>query len=78
MHYLPFADNFLTGAALTLLLPLGLLIAIAVWYMLAVKRVPADTPLSSSALPPAEMVDAAGPDVVADITPSGDPRIDET
>jgi hypothetical protein len=37
---IPFADNFLAGSLLTLLLPIGLLIAIAVWYMVAVRRVP--------------------------------------
>ena len=29
---LPFADNFLAGSLLSLLLPIGLLIAIAIWF----------------------------------------------
>ncbi len=32
---IPFADNFLAGSLLTLLMPVGLLIAIAVWYVLS-------------------------------------------
>ena len=67
---IPFADNFMAGAVLSLVLPVGLLIAIAVWYMIAVRRVPGDTPESSSALPPAEI--AAG-DSVDHITPA-DPQ----
>jgi hypothetical protein len=69
---IPFADNFMAGAVLSLVLPVGLLIAIAVWYMIAVRRVPGDTPESSSALPPAEIVAAAG-DSVDHITPA-DPQ----
>ncbi len=77
MHHLPFADAFLTGAVLSLLLPAGLLIAIATWYVFAVRRVPADTPASSPALPSDEVVEAAGPEAVSEVTPSGDPRVDE-
>ena len=77
MPSLPFADNFTTGAVLTLALPLALLIAIAVWYAFAVQRVPADTPASSPALPSDEVVQAAGAEAVSEVTPSGDPRIDE-
>jgi hypothetical protein len=68
----PFADNFLAGSLLTIVLPLGLLIAIAVWYVVAVRRVPTDTPVSSPALPPDEIVEAAGPAVVADVTLEAD------
>ena len=64
-----FADNFQAGAVLTLVMPIALLIAIAVWYMIAVRRIPQDTPESSSALPTAEIVAAAG-DTVDDITPA--------
>ena len=67
-----FADNFQAGAVLTLVMPITLLIVIAVWYMFAVRRVPGDTPESSSALPPAEIVAAAG-DSVDHITPA-DPQ----
>ena len=59
MPHLLFADNFLAGSLLTLLLPTLLLSAIAVWYVLEVKRVPKDTPTSSAALPPPEGVAAA-------------------
>ncbi len=69
MPPIPFADNFLAGSLLTILLPIGLLIAIAIWYLLAVRRVPKDTPTSSVSLPPREMVEAAGAAAVAEITP---------
>lgn len=59
MPHLVLADNFLAGSLLTLLLPTLLLSAIAVWYVLEVKRVPKDTPTSSTALPPPEVVAAA-------------------
>jgi hypothetical protein len=72
MPPIPFADSFNAGAVLTLALPIGLLIAIAIWYLVAIRHVPQDTPISSLALPPQEMVDAAGPDVVADITLEAD------
>jgi hypothetical protein len=73
MPPLPFADSFLAGSLLTIALPLGLLIAIAIWYVIAVQRVPADTPSSSPSLPPTEVVDAAGPAVVSDVTPADHP-----
>jgi hypothetical protein len=73
MSPLLFADSFLAGSLLTILLPLGLLIAIAIWYVLAIKRVPKDTPASSPSLPPDEVVEAAGPAAVADITPADPP-----
>ncbi len=72
MLALPFADSFLAGSVLTIALPLGLLIAIAIWYLVAVRRVPADTPVSSPALPADEVVEAAGPAVVADVTLEAD------
>lgn len=31
---IPVADNFLTGSVLTLVLPLGVLIVVAVWYVM--------------------------------------------
>jgi hypothetical protein len=68
---IPFADNFLAGAVLTLVMPIGLLIAIAVWYLIAVRHVPSDTPESSSTLP-REVVTAAG-DSVSEVTPA-DPQ----
>jgi len=48
---IPFADNFLAGSLLTLLMPTLLLIAIAIWFVVAVRRVPEDTPETSAALP---------------------------
>jgi hypothetical protein len=77
MPPLQFADSFLAGSLLTILLPLGLLIAVAIWYVIAVKRVPKDTPESSPALPAPEVVEAAGPAAVAEITPA-DPPADES
>jgi len=68
MPPMPFADSFLAGSLLTIVLPLALLIAIAIWYVFAVRRVPADTPTTSPALPHPDVVEAAGPEVVADIT----------
>jgi len=70
---LTLADNFQIGAALTLAMPLGLLLVLAVWFMFVLRRVPKDTPESSTALPPAEMVAGAG-DTVHEITPIDDPR----
>jgi hypothetical protein len=58
-----FADNFLAGSLLTILMPTGLLIAIAIWYVLAVKRVPKDTPTSSATLHSSEALAAADPEI---------------
>jgi hypothetical protein len=43
MPTIPFADNFLAGSIISLLLPVGLLIVISVWYWRAVRRIPEDT-----------------------------------
>lgn len=40
MLSIPIADGFLTGSLLSLLLPVCLLIAIAIWLVFVVKRVP--------------------------------------
>jgi hypothetical protein len=69
-----FADGFLAGSLLTWVLPIGLLIVIAIWYMLLLKRMPADTPAASAALPTPEVLAAADPaaeDIVA-IPPADD------
>ncbi len=74
---LTLADNFQIGAALTLLMPVGLVLVIAVSFMVVVRRVPKDTPESSTALPPPEMVAAAG-DAIHELTPIDDvppPRV---
>jgi hypothetical protein len=39
MTFVPFAD-FLAGALLSLLLPVTLLIALVVWYVMFIRRVP--------------------------------------
>jgi hypothetical protein len=54
-----FADNFLAGSLLSLLLPTLLLTALAVWLWRITSRVPAHTPVSSPALPPPDVVAAA-------------------
>jgi hypothetical protein len=59
MPPLLFADNFLAGSLLSLFVPAGLLIAIAVWHVRAVRHIPEDTPESASALPSPEVL-AAG------------------
>lgn len=40
MLVIPFADNFLAGAVLSLVLPAGLLVAMVIWYHLQLRRVP--------------------------------------
>ncbi len=69
-----FADNFLAGSLLSLLLPTGLLITIAVWYVRTVKRVPQDTPTASAALPSSDVLAAADPEAedILDIPPADD------
>jgi hypothetical protein len=57
-----FADGFLAGSLLTLLLPIGLLVAIATWYVLTLRRMPKDTPTASAALPSSDVLAAADPD----------------
>lgn len=59
MPHLLFADNFLAGSLLTLLMPVLVLSALAVWYLIEVKRVPTDTPTTATTLPPQEMLAAA-------------------
>ena len=48
---LPFADNFLAGSLLSLLLPAGLLIVVAVWLGRTIARLPSD-PGTTAAPPP--------------------------
>ena len=40
MLVIPFADNFLAGAIISLVIPAGLLVAVVIWYHLQVRRVP--------------------------------------
>ena len=74
MPPIPFADNFLAGSLLTILLPIGLLIAIAIWYVVLFRRVPEDTPVTSPSLPSAKTVTAADrgvDDAQGGVTPTG-------
>jgi hypothetical protein len=48
---IPFADNFLAGSLLSLLLPAGLLIALAIWLGRTIARLPGD-PETTAAPPP--------------------------
>ncbi len=69
-----FADNFLAGSLLSLLLPTGLLVVIAIWYVRTVRRVPEDTPTASAALPSSDVLAAADPEAedVLDVPPAAD------
>jgi hypothetical protein len=67
-----FADNFLAGSLLSLLLPICLLIALAFWYVHFVRHSPADTSPASATLPPSEVV-ASAADAVDDVEPAGPP-----
>jgi hypothetical protein len=66
-----FADDFFAGALLSLLLPVCLLIALAVWYVRFVRHSPADTSPASSALPGPEVVAAASD--LEQVEPAGPP-----
>ena len=68
MASIPFADNYLAGSLLTLLMPTLLLIAIAVWLVIALKKVP-DTPESSPSLPPSDVVAAAPQPTAQPVSP---------
>ena len=48
---LPFADNFLAGSLLSLQLPVGLLIALVIWFVRTIVRLPGD-PGATAAPPP--------------------------
>jgi len=65
MASLPFADNFLAGAILSLVLPLGVLIALGVWYILGLTRIPEPDPDSTLVGEPVPPADAPPPTDVA-------------
>jgi hypothetical protein len=65
-----FADDFLAGSLLSLLLPVCLLIAIAAWYVLYARRTP-DAHPSSPTLPPPDVVAAASDTEL--VQPAGPP-----
>jgi hypothetical protein len=66
----PFAA-FLVGALLTVLLPIGLLIALATWYWLFSARVPETTGGTQTITDP--VAAQPGPDVSAELPP--DPAV---
>jgi hypothetical protein len=53
MPPIPFADNFLAGSIISLVMPVGLLIVIAVWYVIAARRLPEGSSGSSRPTAPA-------------------------
>lgn len=69
-----FADNFLAGSIITLLLPVGLLIALTIWYLIIVKRVPDNPDTADTADrrrdPGAEPTGTGAPDAAP---PGGNP-----
>jgi hypothetical protein len=75
MPTIPFADNFLAGSLLTILMPTCLVVALTIWYFAIVRRPPEDTPTSSASLPPPEVV-AAAPPAETGVTPA-EPPVDE-
>ena len=66
-----FADDFLAGSLLSLLLPVCLLIVIAIWYVHFARRAPDSHP-SSPTLPPADVV-ASAADAADRPQPAGPP-----
>ena len=67
---LPFADNFLAGSLLSLLLPVGLLIALAVWFGRTITRLPSDP--GTTAAPPPSVTPAQHDAARAEIDTGGD------
>jgi hypothetical protein len=59
MPLIPFASNFLAGSLISLLMPVGLLIAIVLWYTIAIRRVPSGRSKRSEG-PPADSEPQAG------------------
>jgi len=56
---IPFADSFLTGSLLTLLLPIALLIAVAIAFHFALRRLPGDAGGSAGPRPAVSDADRA-------------------
>ena len=61
MLVIPFADNFLAGAIISLVIPTALLVAMVIWYHLQVRRAPG---------PPKATPRGATPDNPAAATPT--------
>ena len=53
---IPFADNFLAGSLLSLLLPAGLLVALVIWLGRTIARLPGDP--GTTAVPPPSVSEA--------------------
>jgi hypothetical protein len=68
---IPFADDFLAGSLLSLLMPACLLITIAILFVIGARRV-STAGRSSAALPPSDVVASAG-DAVDRVEPAGPP-----
>ena len=47
MPPIPFADNFLAGSIISLVMPIAVLIAIAVWYARTIKRIDKSRPFAA-------------------------------
>jgi len=62
MASLPIANNFLAGSILSLVLPIALLLALCLWYMLGLRRIPEPDPETTLVGEPvAPTPDAPGP-----------------
>jgi hypothetical protein len=70
MSPIPFADNFLAGSLLTLLLPVGLLIAVVIAFVFALKRLPGDAGGSADPRPAVSEADRAALGSQAQAPPS--------
>lgn len=57
---LTFANNFLAGALLTLLIPAGMFIAVATWYTYSVLRLAARRPEGTPQVPEAPLPHTSG------------------
>ncbi len=75
MPPIPFAANFLAGSILTLVLPVSVLIAVAIWYVLAAMRT-SGTQVSEVVEKIDQMVNpdpAEGPDPTDSAAPAASP-----
>jgi hypothetical protein len=72
---IPFADSFLTGSLLTLLLPIALLITVAVAFVLALRRLPGDAAGPAGPRPEVSDADRAAVGAAPEpASPGGDGR----
>jgi hypothetical protein len=68
---IPFADNFLAGSIISLLMPVGLLIALTIWYWIVAKRVPDNPDMGDRRHDPG--VEPPGPRAPDAAPPAGNP-----